>query len=245
MLTLSDIDYKQVVDSGQTGTVYKCQNSGMVVKVTNLSIGDREYNILSKLRHPGIIHIDQRIVTRNKHYSFMKYYDKSLKSILPTITHDQIKKILTGLLQAVVYCHSQNIVHRDIKVENVMLVDDKPILIDFDLAHNTMHIPKIINGTPYYISPEVYKGRITDATKGDIWALGVLTYYLMTKTYPFDVEDDCVDASQELMIKILTEEPDYRQFDKKCELTNLVKMMLCKNPDTRPSAKVLLSMIDV
>lgn len=89
------------------------------------------------------------------------------------------------LLKAVNHCHSLNIAHRDIKPENVLINDSGNLkLIDFGLSKQVKSKKmNTIVGTPYYIAPEVLKGKYN--LKCDIWSLGVIMYILLSGYLPF------------------------------------------------------------
>jgi len=100
-----------------------------------------------------------------------------------------IKQILIGLN----YCHKQKVWHRDLKLENIMIQEDKngnpqAKLIDFGLsreveqkARNAMLASRL--GTPQYQAPEVYQGKYSELC--DLWSLGILAYILVTQDVPF------------------------------------------------------------
>ena len=74
------------------------------------------------------------------------------------------------LFQAINHCHAHNIVHRDIKPDNIMITDDDSVrLIDFGLskAHKGLKRMNTVAGTPYYMSPDVLEGAYT--IKADLW----------------------------------------------------------------------------
>ena len=98
------------------------------------------------------------------------------------------------ILQAIAYCHAQNVSHRDLKPENI-LIDTKNKgsikVIDFGTSHaydtenHTMHQ---IYGTPYYIAPEVLVGNYDE--KCDLWSIGVILYIMMCGRPPFGGSND-------------------------------------------------------
>lgn len=104
-----------------------------------------------------------------------------------------VKRIARQVLLALSYCHAQEIVHRDVKPENIMLTEASPWqapdckLIDFGLAARCDRpLPEVV-GTPPYIAPEVIAGcqNFTYTPKGDVWALGVSVLELLAGANPF------------------------------------------------------------
>ena len=97
------------------------------------------------------------------------------------------KAYMRELFLAVSHLHAQDIIHRDIKPQNIMVdKHDRLRLIDFGLAEVIEKSKKDVNiaGTPMYMSPEAYEGRISKAS--DMWALGVLLYQIVSGYYPFN-----------------------------------------------------------
>lgn len=94
--------------------------------------------------------------------------------------------ILLEILDSLYYVHSQNIYHGDIKMENVMIRDKKPILIDFGFSSNSStEQQNIMFGSMGYMSPELLKGGVFDPKKNDVWAFGILAYKLVTNKFPY------------------------------------------------------------
>jgi len=107
--------------------------------------------------------------------------------------------IMKQLLSAVNYCHSRGIVHRDLKVENILVKDVSPSTSDEEYGHKRINI-KLIDfgiscrikpkeklhkffGTPYYMAPEVIKRDYNE--KCDLWSCGVILYVIMCGYPPF------------------------------------------------------------
>lgn len=93
---------------------------------------------------------------------------------------------MKSLFQAINHCHAQNIVHRDIKPDNIMITNNNTVrLIDFGLSKASRNNRQLTTmaGTPYYMAPEVLEGSYSK--KADIWSLGVLLYTLVCGYLPF------------------------------------------------------------
>lgn len=95
------------------------------------------------------------------------------------------------MLSAVEYIHGQNIAHRDIKLENILMIDDDLVKIcDFGLS-NYMKDGELLTtlcGSLNYCSPEIIKDQPYEGTSLDVWSLGVCLFYLLAKEYPFEAE---------------------------------------------------------
>jgi serine/threonine protein kinase len=110
-------------------------------------------------------------------------------------TESEAKKIFSQLVRALAYCHSRNVVHFDIKLDNIM-IDPKTLdvkIIDFGLCdfitpENGGLFSKRV-GSEEYCAPEIYDALNTpfDGTKVDAWCLGVVLYALLCASFPFDV----------------------------------------------------------
>lgn len=92
------------------------------------------------------------------------------------------------ILKALNHCHKENIVHRDIKPNNIMVTTDGEVkLIDFGLAKQfskPYEKLKTFAGTPYFISPEVIRGNY--GKECDIWSLGIVFYLILTSKFPIE-----------------------------------------------------------
>jgi serine/threonine protein kinase len=96
------------------------------------------------------------------------------------------------LVQAIAYCHRQNICHRDIKLENILINEEGRIkLIDFGFSQmcNNKTRLSIHCGTPPYMSPEITSKSTYNGQKSDVWALGVSLYLMLHGKFPFKAGD--------------------------------------------------------
>ena len=150
-----------------------------------------EVAILRTLDHPNIVRVYEIFESKRAIYLVMEYCSGGdLYARIP-YTEDQVAKIMTKLLSAVVYIHKHKIIHRDIKMENIMLESDKPDaeakLIDFGLSRSylkpTSQLSDIV-GTVYSMSPQVIRKQYT--SKADLWACGVVAFILLSNKWPFD-----------------------------------------------------------
>ena len=100
-----------------------------------------------------------------------------------------VKIIFKKIAWAVKYLHEKNIVHQDLKLENILYNQSKNVvkLIDFGFSSENPEKKNInyICGTPHYMSPQAIKKQKHCLYKADIWALGIILYKLLTGDYPF------------------------------------------------------------
>lgn len=163
----------------------------------------------------------------------------SLHSLLKSKPNRQLKdseaKHLFGQIAAAIkYCHSKNITHRDIKLENVLLDETKNIVKLIDFGFSTW-IPndkkiKIFWGTPSYMAPEIVSKQEFWGPPADIWALGVLLYTLLWGKFPFKGKSDA-----ELYSKINNwqlEIPEHVSYAARW----LIEKCLTVNPNSRITA---------
>jgi len=151
-----------------------------------------EVAILRTLDHPNIVRVYDIFETKRAFYLVMEYCKgKDLYARVP-YTEAQVAKIMTKLLSAIVYCHQRKIVHRDLKMENVMFESKCPDaeikLIDFGLSKMYLKPSKSLEmkdivGTVYTMSPQVIKKKYTE--KADVWACGCIAFILLSNKLPF------------------------------------------------------------
>ena len=168
----------------------KCLNLKLMLD-KDIKAAEDEIKILSSLDHPNIVKFyeafkdDQYIyiVTEFiKGQTLSEYINKDWKPMKEA----EAANAMQQLVSAVNYCHSHNIVHRDIKLENVLIDDNLRVtLIDFGLS-TTISKGKFLKskvGSPLFLAPEVSQMKYSN--KCDIWSLGVLMYVLLSWRLPF------------------------------------------------------------
>jgi len=147
-----------------------------------------------------------------------------------------LDSLATGVAAALNGIHAAGIVHRDLKAGNVLLSRLGPKVIDFGIARSTDHAvartdsgPVI--GTPAYMAPEQFDGKITAAS--DVFAWGCVIAYAATGRTPFGA-----GTPYEVMRRVTTDEPDLSGLEPR--LRDLVGRALRKRPEQRPTARELL-----
>ncbi len=152
----------------------------------------REYYAMKKLQHPGTVRVyDCGVMETGHRYITMEVVrGRDLSAIARSpLPCGEVHRILTRLAQILGFVHSRLFVHCDIKAENIRITDADDIkLMDFGIMHpiGTRATDKVW-GTPAYMAPEWRERGIIDG-RSDLYSLGVLGFYLLTQTTPFETE---------------------------------------------------------
>ena len=150
-----------------------------------------------------------------------------------------MRKIFSQLVGAVTYVHNKSCVHRDLKLENILLDKDENVkLCDFGFTREyegRSNYLQTFCGTVCYAAPEMLKGEKYAGEKVDVWSLGVILYALLTGELPFDEDDD--NATK---LKILSTEPKYPEH-LPADAKALMIGLLSKRPLLRPSLTDILA----
>jgi NIMA (never in mitosis gene a)-related kinase len=138
------------------------------------------------------------------------------------------------------YIHGRKMLHRDLKSQNVFLTANNTVKLgDFGISkvlENTNDVAMTVQGTPYYMSPEVCQSKPYDY-KSDVWALGCILYELATLKHAFNAEN-----LLGLVFKIVQDKQDPIPNIYSQELKNLVSLLLIKDERQRPNVLDILRM---
>jgi hypothetical protein len=198
----------------------------------------REARTSAKLEHPNIIPIYRVGKSGRIIYFVMKFLrGKPLSSMLASrgsLPPAEIKRILIDVSRALAYAHKKEIVHRDIKPDNIMFDEHgHAVVTDFGIAKaasgGKLTGTGMSIGTPHYMSPEQAKAQPLDG-RSDIYSLGVVAFQCLTGAVPFDGEDSFSIGYKHIMEDIPTpplENPEKRQ------LFEIVRKMMAKTPAQR------------
>src|SRR5215831_13011094 len=176
-------------------------------------------------------------------YLAMEYLDGiSLSSLIARDGALPVKRavaIARQIARGLAHAHERGVVHRDLKTDNVMLVDEDNEsevvkLLDFGLAHirddHRLTAQGQVVGTPHYMAPEQFKGTEVDA-RADLYALGIILYEMLTGAPPFDAQT----VMQLAQLHLLGEVPPLRKRrpEVPVKLAALVHKLLEKDPKDR------------
>ncbi len=156
----------------------------------------REQEIGTRLNHPYILHVEPDDGKRSRPYMVMEYLEGQtlghlMRSVRPMPAADALK-IASRICEALQYLHEHEVVHRDLKPDNVMICNDGSIrIMDFGIAkveggrRLTFGAFQPAMGTPDYMAPEQVKGKRGDP-RTDIYSLGAILYEMVTGKVPYE-----------------------------------------------------------
>lgn len=171
----------------------KVMNPALMSSPAALGRFRREARIAAALDHPHIISIFAVGEDAELAFYVMRYVEgRSLHDLVReegAQTFRRVEGIVTDIGQALHYAHRRGVIHRDVKPANIMLdQDDWLFVTDFGIAKldevDRLTLSGHVFGTPHYMSPEYYNGGLIGSAS-DQYALGVVTYELLTGTTPF------------------------------------------------------------
>uniref|UniRef100_A0A915PW07 MAP/microtubule affinity-regulating kinase 3 n=1 Tax=Setaria digitata TaxID=48799 RepID=A0A915PW07_9BILA len=194
----------------------------------------REVKIMKQLDHPNIVKLYQVMETENTLYLVMEYASGG-EVFDYLVAHGRMKEKearakFRQIVSAVQYLHQKNIIHRDLKAENLLLDSDMNIKIaDFGFSNQFVIGNKLDTfcGSPPYAAPELFQGKKYDGPEVDVWSLGVILYTLVSGSLPFDGQN--LKELRERVLRGKYRIPFYMSTD--CE--NLLKKFLVLNPARR------------
>ena len=243
--TVGNYSLGRLIGKGSFGKVYLATHtltnaSKVVLKSANKDDANlaREIHHHRQFLHPHIARLYEVIVTENLVWLALEWCpgDELYNHLLKHGRMDvgKVQKIFTQLVGAVSYVHSKSCVHRDLKLENILLDKNENVkLVDFGFTREYTGPTSYLQtwcGTICYSAPEMLRGEKYAGEKVDVWSLGIILYALLCGELPFD-EDDDENATKLL---ILNDEPKYPAYIAEPAL-DLLKKLLSKRPILRPS----------
>uniref|UniRef100_A0A6B2LCY0 non-specific serine/threonine protein kinase n=1 Tax=Arcella intermedia TaxID=1963864 RepID=A0A6B2LCY0_9EUKA len=207
-----------------------------------------EIGMMKLLNHPNIVQYYDSFCTPLKYYIVLEMLPGGelleLLNEQGTFSSALSSNYMRQVLQAIQYMHNVGIVHRDLKLENLLLDETKSIVkvSDFGLSINmNVETPSKCVGSIFYVAPEV----LIDESYGsgvDIWSVGVMAFMLISGSPPFDAPDE-EENNMEIFEKICKveysfEAPEWENTEEQTK--QFIQLALTKEPSERPTASALL-----
>jgi hypothetical protein len=225
----------------------------------------REARVVGQLQHAHIVRVIDFDIQDDAYYLVMDYVQGgTLKNYLRqhgSIPPERALPLITQLADALAYAHQYNMIHRDIKSDNIMFLDEHhthTILSDFGIARllseGGLTLTGSLIGTPAYMSPEALRGERADA-RSDIYSLGVVIFEMLTGRTPYvadtpysiimkhmheplpeprEINPDVPESLNAFLLKALAKEPDDR-FQSAVEMHAAIQNELFR-PTTNPGS---------
>ena len=245
---------KKILGKGRFGLCYKC--CGIIDKKKKIYAAkeidvenspkdkiENEIVIYKELGHKNIVKLYDNFSYNKKYYLMFEYCEnKDLSSLLKKrrkLKEIEVQYYIYQLIQALIHLQERNIIHRDIKLENIFLTEKLELKLgDFGLAKK-LNYPEAkcydFAGTPAYMAPEIFEIKPSYTLKADIWPIGVIMYQLLLGELPFNG----VDAVLEEKIKNVNYKfPDDAIISNAAK--DLIKQILVYDPEQRPSLYQIL-----
>lgn len=224
-------------------------NKKYALKITDLTKRKRkrslgEVELHKNLAHKNILKLIDDMEGTLDHYIIAEFCDGgSLSDKSSGLLLRNFNIIVGGIISGLKYMHSNRIIHRDIKPDNILISGSKIKIADFGLSYRLEENETLVYrpaGTPNYISPEILAetGYLFET---DIWSLGVLMYKILYKQVPFIDKTD--KSLQRLYKLILNGIPLYKSYHNKERndvfgefirgKEQLIRRILDKDPKTR------------
>ncbi|VWU50087.1 calcium-dependent protein kinase, putative [Hepatocystis sp. ex Piliocolobus tephrosceles] len=204
-----------------------------------------EIKYLSLMSHDNIIKLKDFFEDRKKFYIILEKCDggELFYKVIQNkcLMENESVQIVKQICNALEYLHSNNIIHRDIKAENFLFKhkNTKNIkLIDFGMAKrvNCEYLTELC-GSPHYISPELIRKKYTMSS--DIWALGVMVFFMLTGRYPFEGKNTPKVVDEILNKNINWKDKEFSSLS--VEAVDFLKRLLERNEKKRMTANQALN----
>lgn len=211
-----------------------------------------EFTIGSLLHHPNIREtLDIDLIYNCIIFEYCNgntLFNYIINSKIDFYTDKKLQDYFTQIISAVEYIHNNNVAHLDLKLENIMITNDVVKIIDFGEAcccNDNVNDGKIIgiHGTKPYIAPEEYILTSFDGMKGDIWALGIILYEMVYKSFPWNIAKK-IDKKYENFLRLYNNN-DLHIFlpNSSLYIKTLFQKILNPDPDKRCNIKDIISML--
>ncbi len=202
-----------------------------------LYVFQREFTTVFNMTHTNLLRPSGYNINEGCPYLIMQFCENgSATSMVGRMEEKDLLHFIHDVAAGLEYLHDHNIIHQDIKPDNV-LVDDNCnfLLTDFGISKKENTREKNVGGTRAYMAPEVYTGHTT--IESDIWSLGATAVELLTGDPPFGENGGLAEAQGSAMENL----PDKLQ----PQVKRLLKSMLDEDPSKRPSASQIRRSIEL
>eukprot|EP00986_Skeletonema_menzelii_P016656 scaffold15357_cov154-Skeletonema_menzelii.AAC.9 len=242
----------RLVKHRKTGVNYavKCLDLALIDSEEGLKQLKEEIYIMCQLDHPNIVRLEEVYESHSEIYLVQEIckggelFDRLDEQPDYHYTEAQCAKLVKQMLSSVRYIHNKGIIHRDLKLENFLFSDldakSELKMIDFGLSKHfqfgEVHHEAV--GTPYTVAPEVIRGSYDE--RCDVWAVGVITYLLLSGEPPFGGcggPETLMEVRDNILKGEFAFEPEDIWENVSKEAKEFIKSLLVVDPMDRPTAQ--------
>jgi serine/threonine protein kinase len=194
----------------------------------------------AQLGHPNIVQATDFLEFDDRFFFVMEYVEgQDLAAIIKArgpLPEKEALAIFKDVLEALNYAHKKNLVHRDVKPQNIMIDESgRARLMDFGIAimvgRERLTATGTAVGSPWYMSPEQITSPAKVDKRSDVYAAGIVLYEMFTGDVPFDGESDF--AVKDKQVHTRPQDPHQRNPKIDVKLSSIILKALDKNPDNR------------
>eukprot|EP00568_Trieres_chinensis_P018934 CAMPEP_0183320092 /NCGR_PEP_ID=MMETSP0160_2-20130417/65354_1 /TAXON_ID=2839 ORGANISM="Odontella Sinensis, Strain Grunow 1884" /NCGR_SAMPLE_ID=MMETSP0160_2 /ASSEMBLY_ACC=CAM_ASM_000250 /LENGTH=1192 /DNA_ID=CAMNT_0025486709 /DNA_START=164 /DNA_END=3742 /DNA_ORIENTATION=+ len=242
----------RLITHKSTGVKYavKCLDLGLVETEEGLQQLREEIYIMCQLDHPNIVRLEEVYESHSEIYLVQELclggelFDRLDEQPDYHYTEAQCARLVKQMLCSVRYIHSKGIIHRDLKLENFLFSSNSPDselkMIDFGLSKHFKfgEVQHEAVGTPYTVAPEVIRGCYDE--RCDVWAIGVITFLLLSGDPPFGGcggPEPLMQVRENILRGFFEFEPPEIWDNVSDTAKNFIQRMLVTDPNRRPTAR--------
>ena len=240
---------------GQFGTVYKAkqEETGDIFAMKTVkkqsiqanarlkTLFDTEIHIMSKIKHPNILHLYEYLETNNNFYLVIDFCNSGdMETHLKKhqfLGEEESVYFLMQVMNGFKELHKHKIMHRDFKLANIFLNDDKLIIGDFGFAKTGVDMTSTKLGSPITMAPEMLlntSSKLQYTNKADLWSIGVCFYQMIFGKLPWDVVD-----LDDLKQKVKEQSGPNLQFSSdKCSISTECRDLLIRLLEIDPKKRI-------
>jgi len=245
--------------SGAYGNVYKVEKNNKVYAIKSFRSSPEEgvshdsiieMDILSRVNHPNVLSAEDITLRKIKGFCsscvILNLADSNLYEYSKRMLPRQEKyKIMFDIACGLNYLHKNFIIHRDLKLENILMKGKNPLIADFGMSKlffgsDKLATPDYKFTTITYRAPEIWQGNREYDNKVDIWALGIIFYEIMApgaKMFPVMILDELEQKYDQRLFEFIFNQEQINRYIRKniadIELADLITDMLQLDPENR------------
>lgn len=250
----------RVLGEGEYGKVYYCENkktleklAAKIFKQTNQNITEECKNLIKLKSAKHVINFKEYFYHKSNYYLITEFCDRTLKDFLKDynnkIPEKLAKKLFLHMLKGMNEIHSQGLMHRDIKMDNIFIKDNIIKIGDLGFA-TSKYVTNSIVGTAITMSPEMIKAYVKEERRAyfynknvDVWGCGVVLYEMVFGCLPFRIESSG-DFLENLKLLIEKEKEGIKEkFDRKVGISKNLRYLLERMLDFNEKERYTFKMI--